>query len=185
MSWSDSARRRRFGFACVAALALGACQPLHSSNGGPVTTVGSDSAAVASAPSLAAIDILPIDGRVGLKIRNDLRFALTGGGEPITPPRYRLDITVQVLQAQTAIVDPYTDRPELETAGIDAAYTLVEVGTGMPVLSGNALGRATYTRNRQRFASVRAERDAEDRAARIVVEQIRAKLLAHFSGAGT
>lgn len=184
MSWSDIARHRRFAFACVAALALGACQPLHSRSG-PVTTVGADSAAINSAPSLAAIDILPIDGRVGLKIRNDLRFALTGGGEPITPPLYRLDITVQVLQAQRAIVDPYTDRAELETAGVDAAYTLVQVGTGVPVLSGNAFGRATFTRNRQRFASVRAERDAEDRASRMVVEQIRAKLLAHFAGAGT
>jgi hypothetical protein len=45
------------------------------------------------------------------------------------------------------------------------------------------MGRATYTRNRQRFASTRAQRDAEDRAAKIVVEQIRGKVMAHFSGA--
>ena len=114
---------------------------------------------------------------------NDLIFAFTGGGEPIKPPLYRLDIAVQVITAQIAIVDPFTDRPELQTAGIDAAFALVEIRTGQPVMSGNAIGRATYTRNRQRFASTRAERDAEDRAARIVVEQIRAKLMAHFSGA--
>jgi LPS-assembly lipoprotein len=179
MSWSS-----RFGFLALAALAMGACQPLYAERHGIDVSVGTPVAAAGVAsPSLAAIDILPIDGRVGQKIRNDLIFNVTGGGAPIKPPLYRLDIAVQVLTAQIAIVDPFTDRPELQTAGVDAAFALIEVGTGKPVMSGNAMGRATYTRNRQRFASTRAQRDAEDRAAKIVVEQIRGKVMAHFSGA--
>ena len=178
MSWSSSVRR--FGLLALAALAIGACQPLYAQK--PDISVGTPVAAAGvAAPSLAAVDILPIDGRVGVKIRNDLIFALTGGGEPIKPPLYRLDIAVQIITAQIAIVDPFTDRPQLETAGVEAAFALIRIGTGEPVLSGNALGRATYTRNRQRFASTRAQRDAEDRAARVVVEQIRARLMAHFA----
>jgi LPS-assembly lipoprotein len=194
MSWSDStrsglARAGRIGVLLTAALGLGGClQPVYGQNNGPAVAVtgpgGSVTVAAGPAAEMASIDILPMDGRVGLKIRNDLIFALSGGAGPPASPRYRLDISVQIIAAQVAIVDPFTSRPQLQTAGVDAAFALVEIGKGVPVLSGNAFGRATYTRNRQRFASVRAQRDAEDRAAKVVVEQIRAKLMAHFSGRG-
>ncbi len=182
MSWSD--RVRNFGVVSLAALALAACQPLHAGGGSGLSVSQPVAAAQPASPQLAAIDILPIDGRVGQQIRNGLLFAFTGGGEPITPARYRLDIAVQVINAQIPVVDPFTNRPEVQTAGVDAAWVLVAVGSGERLVTGNAISRATYTRNRQRFASVRAERDAEDRAAKVVVEQIRAKLLAHFSGSG-
>jgi LPS-assembly lipoprotein len=195
MSWSDSTRTGigrfgRIGILLTAALGLGGClQPMYAGSERPVVaSTGSGPGVVVSpgsgpAAEMAAIDILPMDGRVGLKIRNDLIFALNGGGTP-APPRYRLDIDVQVIAAQVAIVDPFTSRPQLQTAGVDASYVLVDIGKGVPVMSGNAFGRATYTRSRQRFASTRAQRDAEDRAAKTVVEQIRAKLMAHFSGLG-
>jgi LPS-assembly lipoprotein len=185
MSWSETARYGRIGVLLTAALGLGGClQPLYGNEGPVIASTGPGGQTTVSggaAAEMAAIDILPIDGRVGLKIRNDLIFALTGGGNP-APPRYRLDITVQVISAQVAVIDPFTSRPQLQTAGVEAAYALVEIGKGIPILSGNAFGRATYTRNRQRFSSTRAQRDAEDRAAKVVVEQVRAKLMGHFSG---
>ncbi len=185
MSWSETVRLGRLGLTVASALALGGCfQPMYAKVAPVVASTGPALGTPGSVNALASVDILPIDGRVGQKIRNDLLFAFTGGGAPL-PPAYRLDITVQIVAAQTAIVDPFTDRPELETAGVEAAFALIRVGTGEPVLSGNALGRATYTRNRQRFASTRAQRDAEDRAARVVVDQIRARLMGHFAGAGT
>lgn len=183
MSWCDKARfSRRFGVLLVSSFALAGCfQPLHGTQSPNVSSTVSGAAS--NSRVLASVDILPVDGRVGQKIRNDLIFAFTGGGAP-AKPAYRLDLAVQVIAAQATIVDPYTDRPELETAGVDVSYALVQIGTGMPVASGTAFGRATYTRNRQRFASTRAQRDAEDRAARVVVEQIRAKLLSHFATTG-
>jgi LPS-assembly lipoprotein len=162
-----------------AALALGGCfQPMYA--GGTMSGGLAPANAGPAGANLAAIDVLPVEGRVGQQVRNQLIFVLTGG-TTAPPPRYRLDVTTSVIAAQTAVVDPYTDRPEVETAGVDAAFTLVQVGSGTPVFTGKAFGRATYTRTRQRFASERARRDAEDRAARIVAEQIRAQLQGHFA----
>ena len=185
LSLSDLARRGRLVVLFSATLALGGCfQPMYAQQTPVVASTVPGAAPVGVDSALSSIDLLPVDGRVGQKIRNELIFALSGGAGVPSKPLYRLDLNVQVIGAQTAIVDPYTDRPELETSGVDVSYALVRVGTGEPVMSGNAFGRATYTRNRQRFASTRAQRDAEDRAAKVTVEQIRAKLMSHFATKG-
>ncbi|MFC5069629.1 hypothetical protein [Flaviflagellibacter deserti] len=182
-----SLRDRGFGrpvLAVLLALGLGGCfQPMYAAQS-PATAVAGGT--VSSA--MASVDILPVqtygDERVGQRLRNDLVFAMTGGGSPLTPPVYRLDVIANVVGAQTAVVDPVTDRPELETVGIDAVYTLTEIATGRAVAQGNAIGRATYTRTRQRYASERAKRDAEDRSVRPVVEQIRANIASRLATAG-
>jgi LPS-assembly lipoprotein len=186
MLWSDRLRRCLGGAALLgAAIALGGCfQPLHNAGGGTATSVPiAPAMAGSNARQLAAIDVLPMDGRIGQQIRNELIFFFTGGSAP-APYAYRLDVRAQALSAQTAIVDPFTDRPELETAGVDAVFTLTRVQDGAPLFSGKAFGRATYTRTRQRYASVRALRDAEDRASRTVSEQIRAQLQGYFARGG-
>ena len=43
---------------------------------------------------MKAVDITPIPGRVGQKLRNELIFATTGGGDP-APTRYKLDIAIK------------------------------------------------------------------------------------------
>ena len=40
------------------------------------------------------VEVEPIPGRVGQKIRNELIFSNTGGGEPL-PSKYKLDITIR------------------------------------------------------------------------------------------
>ena len=71
-------------FAGLVALALAGCgfQPLY----GGTTAGGAKLAEV-----MAAVDIAPIPGRVGQKLRNELIFANTGGGYA-SPTRYRLNI---------------------------------------------------------------------------------------------
>ncbi|MGQ4274302.1 hypothetical protein [Terrihabitans sp. B22-R8] len=186
MSCSSRLHRLPYGIGVAGlALLLGGCfQPLHNAGGGTATSVAiTPGAAGTTARALASVDILPIDGRIGQRIRNDLIFAFTGGSAP-PAAAYRLHISTQVIGAQSAVVDPYTDRPEVETAGVDAIFTLTHAGNGTALFTGKAFGRATYTRTRQRYASVRARRDAEDRAATAVVEQIRAQLQGHFSKGG-
>jgi LPS-assembly lipoprotein len=48
------------------------------------------------------------------------------------------------------------------------------------VLTEQALARVSIDRSQQRFANVRATRDAENRAAKVVAEQIRSRLASFF-----
>jgi LPS-assembly lipoprotein len=180
MSWFDRLPRLALVPAC--ALALGGClQPLH---GQRVFNESSKLAEVSSVSEmLRQVQIVEIGGRTGQQIRNNLIFAFNGGAQPLTP-RYRLVIDIES-RGQEAVVDPFTDRAEVGTVGIDALFRLIPVGTLDPVLTGNAFGRASYTSTRQRFANTRAIRDAQDRAAGVVAEQIRTRLSAHFAAAGS
>ena len=48
----------------------------------------------ATQEKLAKVDVAPIPGRVGQRIRNELIFQTTGGGKPATP-QYRMDIAIR------------------------------------------------------------------------------------------
>jgi LPS-assembly lipoprotein len=181
MSWRER-RGLLFGAALVAALAgaLAACnvQPLY---GHRTLASGFASPATAGgvAAALAAVQVIPIEGRVGQTIRNDLIYRLTGGDNP-APMRYRLAIVLKATP-QFPVIDPFTERPEVETVALDTAWALIPLDSDKPALSGNAFGRANLNRNRQRFADLSAEQNAEDRAAQVVADQIYMRLAAYFS----
>ena len=73
-----------------------------------------------------------------------------------------------------------------EITGIDTTFTLTELATGKVVLNGRTFSRVSsdYPGQQQRFARVRARLDAEDRAAKVIAENIRTRL-ASFFVAGT
>ena len=75
-------------------------------------------------------------------------------------------------------VDVTSGRAEVEVTGIDAAYQLMSMTTGKPVASGQTFARVTsdVPGQQQRFARVRAQRDAEERAARVIADHIRLRL---------
>ena len=131
---------------------------------------------------LSRVDIATIDGRVGQVIRNNLVFGITGGGMESPNKDYQLVVALRE-SAESAVVDPFTDRPEVETLALDAGFSLIRSSTGEKVFTGNAFGRASYNRTRQRYATVRAQRDAEDRAAKVLADQILVRLAAHFATA--
>jgi LPS-assembly lipoprotein len=54
---------------------------------------------------------------------------------------------------------------------------------GRTVFAGTARANATYQRDEQRFASVRAARDADIRVAKLLADDIRQRLAAHFASA--
>jgi LPS-assembly lipoprotein len=51
------------------------------------------------------------------------------------------------------------------------------------VLSGTSYGRASFERNKSIFSNVRAREDAENRAAKVVGEDLKSRLSAHLAGA--
>ena len=124
------------------------------------------------------------DARIAVELRNALLFDLTGGEGSIAPT-HRLNIKMTTSRS-ALIVDPQTGRTEAEVTGIDVKYTLTELATGRPVVNATAFARVSsdVPGQQQRFASSRARRDAEDRAAKVIAEQIRSRL-ASYLVAGT
>ena len=84
------------------------------------------------------------------------------------------------------IVDTTTTRPAIEDYGINATYTLTEIASSKQVVNGQTFARVSYDipGQEQRFARLRGLRDAETRAAKVIADNIRARLASYFA-AGT
>ncbi len=171
MSWPDRVPFR-LAAAMLLAAAVGGCfQPLYgdrSLTGGPSIR-----------DAMREVEVAPIGGRVGQEVRNDLIFELTGGeGNPVGAP-YRVSLNV-VTSSFYPVIDLTAGRPSAETVALDVSYRVEDVAGKKTVLTERALARVTIDRSQQRFARVRAIRDAENRAAKVVAEQIRSRIAAFF-----
>jgi len=167
----------------LAGLTAGCFQPLY----GDRTTLGG----AELNNKLASVDVAPINSpngtrlaRLGVAVRDQLMYELTGGGAAAAPT-HKLEIRLTSKQLQV-IVDINTARPDIQNYGIDATYTLTDLRTGKPVINGQTFSRVSYNipGQQQRFAGVRGLRDAEDRAAKVIADNIHARL-ASFFVAGT
>lgn len=174
-SHDKSASRRLVLLAAVLGIGLAAAgctvRPLYStaSIGGPLT---------GDAAKLASIGVKPVDTRYAQQVRNQLIFLLGGGaGEP-AKPAYELAMKVTSQTTSAAYVpvtgNPY-DNAGVPTAGtvtLTAQYTLTDTTTSKTVASGRRNAIASFDRPRQQYATVTAENDAQDRAARELAEQL-------------
>jgi LPS-assembly lipoprotein len=166
------------------AACLGGCfQPLYADR------------AVDGSPSLrnalSAVDVQQIsalkasdESRLAVEVRNALIYDFTGGGPPVRPA-YSLTVRMSSGLADI-IVDTTTTRPAIEDYGITAVYDLTEIGSGKKVVTGQTFARVSYDipGQEQRFARLRGLRDAESRAAKVIADNIRARLVSYFA-AGT
>lgn len=121
------------------------------------------------------------EARVGQEIRNALMFSLYGSAVG-APPTHKLEMKISANRV-SIIVDPTTGRADNENYGIDAAYALRDITTDKIVITGNASSRVSYDipGQEQRFARTRAFRDAEDRAAKGIADQINQRLASYFA----
>jgi len=119
--------------------------------------------------------------RIAVELQNDLSFDLTGGSAQLSKT-HQLRVTL-VTQNQQVIVDITTARPDLQQFGINATYTLVESATGKSVMTGQAFARVSYDNpgQQQRFANARGQRDAENRAAKVISDNIKSRLASYFA----
>lgn len=170
----------RLGLAFALSLLVAGCfQPLY----GDRSVTGGDGIKT----KLSAVEVAQIAApngtrlaRVGVELRNSLIFDLTGGSGG-APSAYRLDVRLSSSQTQI-IVDINTARPDIQNYGIDAIYTLVDMSTGKAVMTGQTFSRVSYNipGQQQRFAGDRGLRDAENRAAKVIAENIRSRLASYF-----
>ncbi|MGE5260992.1 MAG: hypothetical protein ACM3MH_08960 [Actinomycetota bacterium] len=156
---------------CTGAAALAGCgfQPLY----GGTTAGGARLTEV-----MAAVDINPIPGRVGQRVRNELIFENTGGGNA-PAPRYHLDIAIK--EHVTSQLVQISGDATGEVYELNATYKLIDSTNGQTVLTGVAVSRAPYNRFQEIFSNVRARYDAENRAATTVAESIKTRIAAYLA----
>ncbi len=166
MSWSD-----RFASMAAPALlvgmafGLGGCfTPLYGSLGG---NLGGE---------LRAIAVDPVPDKLGHYLRDQLITDLNGTGDK-PAPHYRLVLTTSE-RVQTALIDVTTGRPQNATVVTDVTWQLLPVDGGTVVAKGTVTSFASYDRSSQRFANIRAARDAEIRDARTLADQITTQVAA-------
>jgi LPS-assembly lipoprotein len=173
---------RWLAVAALAALTAGCFQPMYAehSDGTPGLR-----------EKLMGVELPPIDkpnasreARLGVEIRNALAFKLYGNATGM-PPTHRLVIRFTTTRS-SLMINPLTALPSSENYGIDAQYNLIEIVSNKSVMTGTTFSRVTYDipGNLQRFARSRAFRDAEDRAAQEIADNIQTRL-ASFFVAGT
>lgn len=163
------ARRRTFlslAAAGLLAAGLGGCiRPLY----GPPELGGLD-----VGRALGDVHVEVVGDRLAHYVKAEIEYQLTGGNPPSGPKRYRLVVSAN--ETLAAIIVDRSGTADAATHTVWATYTLTETGKPTPVATGTAHSSASYERSGQRFATVRAARDAQIRNARLIAEQVRARL---------
>ncbi len=166
-------RRRPLALAAalgLAALVGGCFQPLYSE--GTVSRVGGN---VRNA--MLGIEVPEIKGLVGHYLRNELVFEFDGGGEPDRQKILKLTATTrETLEVIT--VDYANGRADSAVLVATVDWQLTRAGSNETVATGQSVVRAPYERSQQRFASLRAARDAQVRAAKELAQLIKARVAA-------
>jgi LPS-assembly lipoprotein len=177
MSSLDRRSVARLAVAVTVSLAVSACfRPLY----GP-TASGENLASVLSSIDVPEVATAPAFERVGHYLRSELVYNLNGSGIP-QPKRYKLAVTFSQT-VQSTIVDSQTGRAQSATVTGTANYTLTTLDGSKVVTNGTATDYASYDRSPQRFATVRAARDADIRMARALADQIRTRIAATLATA--
>ena len=176
---SASLAARLLVIAALGALTAGCFQPMYAAH-----TDGTP----ALREKLMGVDLPPIDkpngsrdARLGVEIRNALAFKLYGGATGM-PPTHKLVIRFNTSRS-SLILDPGTRLPSIENYGIDAQYNLIELASDRSVMTGTTFSRVSYDipGQFQRFGRQRAYRDAEDRAAQEIADNIQTRLASYFA----
>src|SRR3954451_19735009 len=167
---------RLLAVAALAALMAGCFQPMYAERAdGPP----------ALREKLMGVEVPPVDkpnasreARVQVEVRNALAFKLYGNATGM-PPTHRLVLRFSTSRS-SLMLDPNTALPSSENYGIDAQYNLIELASNKSVMTGTTFSRVSYDipGSIQRFARTRAFRDAEDRAANEIAENIQTRLAA-------
>lgn len=146
----------------------GGFRPLHADLAGTVPV----------SEKLASLSIAPIPGRVGQQLRNELIFQANGGSKP-REPEYKLEVAIRESVVSTLVRKTGDARGQIYN--LDAKFKVTRMSDKKVILSGSSHGRAGFERFDSIYSNVRARRDAEDRAARTVAVDMKARLAAFLA----
>ena len=138
---------------------------------------GSSATGPGVAGTLASISIPEATDRPGQRVRNELISSMqTGKG---TEDRYLLNLTTTV--ADNDVIRNKQPAVTRQAILITTTFELVDKTSGKVVTKGTTFARVPYDVIRQPFADLQAQKDATERAAREVGDDIRTRLAAYFA----
>lgn len=155
-------------FACVSSLALAACgfHPLYGKYG--------NSSADATFHS---IYIEPMPERVGYQLRSDLLDLFNAPSAP-TGAQYRLKIELKADEKGLALQENAS--VTRYSYHLTAQYKLMRAGGTDVIKKGTIHSLTSYNVVQSPYATVVADKDAQDRAAQDVAERLRTELAVYF-----
>jgi LPS-assembly lipoprotein len=144
---------------------------------------------------LKSVNISPIPGRVGQRVRNELIYQVTNGGAPLDA-RYRLDVVLRESEIATLVESSGDSQGQIYL--LDADFKLIRLKDKKPVFKGKSHSRAPYDKSfyvkttdasgnevkeqvNSTFGNIRARIDAENRASRVMAEEIKTRIAAYLS----
>jgi LPS-assembly lipoprotein len=163
---------------CLLVAALAGCQvrPLYSD-------AAPNAAGLTTNAALSSIAVAEVGDRVSQEVRNQLIFALSGGaGEPASPA-YVVNLGISEQLTSVALSNPVagnTGQPTAGSVALTSLYVLKD-SSGKQIASGKRTATASFDRPLQQFATLRAQRDAENRAARELAEMLKLALAADLA----
>ncbi|MGL4489084.1 MAG: LPS assembly lipoprotein LptE [Rhizobiaceae bacterium] len=178
-SFADHSRKATIAVSVLLAIGVSGCQvrPLYSD--------ASPSASGVSTPAaLKSVAVTEAKTRYGQEVRNQMIFLLGGGAGEASSPAYNLElgVTEQVISSASVQVDTsQTGQPTAGGVVLTSLYVLKDNATGAVKSSGKRTVTASFDRPTQQFASLRAQRDAENRAARELAELVYLAVAADLS----
>ncbi len=152
----------------LAACGAGGFKPMYAAHGGQ-----------SAGAKMAQVSVTSIPGRVGQQVRNELIFRTTGGGGQTIDPVYKLDVILRE-RLSSALVD-VEGNAETQIYHIDADFQLTDTKAQKVVFKGQSFGRASFQRFQTIYSNVRAKRDAENRTARTIAQDISGRVGAYLS----
>jgi len=127
---------------------------------------------------LRTVEVEPPTTRAEQVFRNVLLFGIDDGVP--APIRYRLTYGMSLTSSSVGI-ETVTGVPTAYQITATLRYSLADEETGKVVTDGTISTIASYDRSSQVFANIRAERDAEDRAATTLAGILKSRLAAFLA----
>ena len=158
-------------------LLLAAAPALSACSDGFKPLYGVGSSGVGAEKRLARVDFAPIPGRVGQRIRNDLQA--NGGASGGPAPSQRLEIALKE-SLTSALVRVDGDAASAIYA-IEASFRLIDVNNKQVIFQGTSVARASFERFSSVYSNVRAREDAENRAAKVIADDVKTRLATYLS----
>ena len=176
---TGKARMSRRSLVRGLSLLLATAPALSACSDGFKPLYGVGSSWVGAEKRLAQVDFAPIPGRVGQRIRNELVFQANGGASGGPAPSQRLEIALKE-SLTSALVRVDGDAASAIYA-IEASFRLIDVNNKQVIFQGTSVARASFERFSSVYSNVRAREDAENRAAKVIAEDVKTRLATYLS----